>query len=160
MEPPKSDYRRTPKGEYGSTDPGYHSSDDDDEGNEYFDDFKKDSIRRESLAADKLSMRLLQVDDDDSETEERVLRESLDLSYHTSTGAGTRWNRPSSMGSQVAFRRFCTMVSLILLALVLVVAAFWVGVEFIGPPNQPVGPYELVERQVNITQIRAKKTIT
>jgi hypothetical protein len=122
----------------------------DDEGNEYFDEFKKDSIRRESKAADQLSMRLLQVDDDDSDTEERILRESLslDISVHRGAKAGDIRSDMQEAASQAACERLCTMVSLVFLAFALVGAALWAGVEFIGPPNQPVGPYELVERQV------------
>ena len=51
------------------------------DGTENFEEFKADSVRRESLAADRLSMRLLQVDDDDSETEDLILKESLNISF-------------------------------------------------------------------------------
>jgi hypothetical protein len=129
----------------GAGDPGYLSSDD--EGNEYFDDFKRDSLRRESKAADQLSMRLLQVDDDDSDTEDLILRESLNISVRRREKPDVRSDMQEA-ASQAACERLCTMASLVFVAFALVAAALWIGVEFIGPPNQPVGPYELVERQV------------
>ena len=123
------------------------------DGTEHFEEFKADNIRRESLAADRLSMRLLQVADDDSETEERILKESLDVSLHGPETTSIPPMQDIIANMQEATRnaareRLFTMVGLLLLVFGLIGAALWVGVEFIGPPNQPVGPYELVERQV------------
>jgi hypothetical protein len=135
----------------------YYSSED--EGDEYFDEFKRDSIRRESRAADQLSMRLLQIDDDDSDTEERIIMESLALDVSDISvdrekrkSVDIRSNMEEAV-SQAACERLCTMISLVLLAFALVAVAMWVGITFIGPPNQPVGPYELVERQVCSSQL-------
>ena len=84
------------------------SVDDDDEddndddyfdGAEVFESLKEiDSerrVRRESLAADRLSMRLLAISDDDEELEDQILKETLDLDLSmeettpTTTGFGT-----------------------------------------------------------------------
>ena len=114
--------------------------------------------RRESLAADKLTMRLLEVDDDDSETEDKILRESLDISLH----GGRRYSQQIIQQGQqfqpfpgiteekkkAAWERLCSMASLSILAFALIAVALYEGVQFIGPPNQPAGPYKLIERQV------------
>ena len=137
--------------------------DDDSTGHEYFASLKgEDSARRESLMADQLSMRLLAVADDDSEAEDAILKETLDMeiSLRSDTKPSRRsmdgMARKSSSGSLVAmsyrsptnakeaaFSRLCGMTSLAILGLVLLVAALYAGAEFIGPPNQPVGPYQL-----------------
>jgi hypothetical protein len=130
----------------------------------------KDNERRESIAADKLSMRLLEIDDDDSETEEMILRESLlslDQDLPTlspsrrpssprlsSTRMSLRSGRPMSIEEveeatrKAAVERLCTIIGISVVALLAIGVALYIGVEFIGPPNMPVGPYELVERQV------------
>lgn len=128
---------------------GENSSDDFVDGIEHFEDLKNDSIRRESLAADRLSVRLLEIDDDDSEAEERILRESLNLQVPLH---GRRFSERPQMTEQTkksALERLLSMIALLFLIVGLIAAALWVGVEFIGPPNQPAGPYELVERQVS-----------
>ena len=125
---------------------------DDDFGEESFSRLK-DSIRRESLAADRLSMRLLAVPDDDEENEARILKESLDISLYEGPRGNKLLENMQKAARQAACERFCTMVSVCLLAVALIGAALYVGVEFVGPPNQPVGPYQLVERQVRIIQV-------
>ena len=30
------------------------------------------------------------------------------------------------------------------------VALVFLGIQYVGPPNQPVGPYQLIERQVYV----------
>jgi hypothetical protein len=138
----------------------------------------KDNERRESIAADKLSMRLLEIDDDDSETEELILRESLLSMQEDLPTTLSPSRRPSSSSSprltstrmslrttggrpmsieemeeatrKAALERLCTIIGISVLALLAIGVALYIGVEFIGPPNMPVGPYELVERQVNI----------
>jgi hypothetical protein len=152
-----------------SEDPNYHPL-----GEVMFEGLK-DNERRESIAADKLSMRLLEIDDDDSETEEMILRESL-LSMNQDLLTLSPSRRPSSSSSprlstrmslrttggrppmsveemeeatrKAALERLCTIIGISVLALLAIGVALYIGVEFIGPPNMPVGPYELVERQV------------
>jgi len=58
--------------------------------------------------------------------------------------------RDGRTAKQIAFQRLFGMVGLVIMGLALLVAALYVGVQFIGPPNQPVGPYQLVERQVRV----------
>ena len=127
------------------------------EGLQYFSVLKDESTsshRRESMAADRLSMRLLQVDDDDELTELKILQETLDLDDEdfaapTTAAMLTPEERESLRRSTSrASSRFWTMTLLCLLAFAVIGAALWIGAEFIGPPNQPVGPYELIERQV------------
>lgn len=141
----------------------FESDDENSTGQEYFSSLKGDDMaRRESLMADKLSMRLLAVPDDDSEAEDAILTETLDMeiSLRSDPKPG-RSRRISSSGSlaamsyrdpisakESAFNRLCGMTSLAILGLALLGAALYAGAEFIGPPNQPVGPYQLVERQV------------
>ena len=135
-------------------------SDDDYGGEEYFTSLKGNSVRRESYMADQLSMRLLAVSDDDAEAEEAILNEALDLVDKRSqqgsmdvsarisgTGRGMSYRDPRT-AKQAAWSRLCGMVGLVILAVALLIVAFLLGVQFIGPPNQPVGPYRLVERQV------------
>jgi hypothetical protein len=130
---------------------------DDDDNNKDNNNNSSAHAARESMLADRLSMRLLQVDDDDEETELRILRESLDISLHG--GGGGRQgigigitsiaDRMQKATRKAACERLCTMFGMSLLIFTLIFAALYVGVEFIGPPNQPVGPYQLVERQVS-----------
>ncbi|KAG7357382.1 glycosyl hydrolase family 16 protein [Nitzschia inconspicua] len=136
--------------------------DDDDEddyydGTEVFESLKEiDSerrLRRESLAADRLSMRLLAIDDNDVELEDQILKETLNLDLSPDDAfAGYDLSRRRSQieiqkTTRKASGRFCTMTGLCILAFGVIIAALWIGAEFIGPPNQPVGPYELIERQ-------------
>lgn len=125
------------------------------DGTGHFEDLKNDSVRRESMAADRLSVRLLEIDDDDSEAEERILRESLDLQIplHGRRYSLRAMETPPAMGEETkkaATGRFVSMACLSILSFALIAVALYVGVEFIGPPNQPAGPYQLVERQVRI----------
>ena len=146
-----------------------------DNGQEYFSSLKGDMARRESIAADQLSMRLLAIADDDSDAEEEILKESLDLlgqgragrsrssgSLSAAGAAGTtyedfadrsgRSQASSRMGHKHTARfRLCSMMGVALLGFGILVAAFYLGVEFIGPPSQPVGPYQLIERQVSVS---------
>ena len=111
----------------------------------------KDSVRRESIAADKLSMRLLEIDDDDSVTEERILRETLsvDIRAPGRVKQDDEIFEAHEATRREAMRRLLTLTGISFLALAVIGAAMYFGVEFIGPPNQPVGPYELVQRQVS-----------
>jgi hypothetical protein len=108
---------------------------------------RRESLRRESLAADRLSMRLLAIDDDDVELEDQILKETLDLGEEETATAVVTPTPAQLRKQKKAGSRFCTMTGLCLLAFGLIIAALWIGAEFIGPPNQPVGPYQLIERQ-------------
>jgi hypothetical protein len=143
-----------------------------DNGQEFFSSLKGDMVRRESIAADRLSMRLLAIADDDSDAEDEILKESLDLlgqgragsrsSGSLSAVGGTTYedfadrSGRSQASSRIAHKhtarfRLCSMMGVAVLGLGILVAAFFLGVEFIGPPNQPVGPYQLIERQVSFS---------
>ncbi|KAL3914642.1 MAG: hypothetical protein SGILL_006020, partial [Bacillariaceae sp.] len=111
------------------------------------DDTKRESFRRESLAADRLSMRLLAISDDDVELEDRILNETLDLEPPTAAPTTRVSEVQIRKQTQKAGSRFFTMTGLCVLTFGIIIAALWIGAEFIGPPNQPVGPYQLVERQ-------------
>ena len=133
------------------------------EGVQYFSALKDESTsshRRESIAADRLSMRLLQVDDDDEAAELKILQETLDLDdedFGTPTPLAmlTPEERESLRRStRRATSRFWSMTLLCFLAFAIIIAALWIGAEFIGPPSQPVGPYELIERQVRYIVFR------
>lgn len=136
------------------TTPLYLPDEDDDDygGEEYFSTLKGESVRRESIMADHLSMRLLAIADDDSAAEDAILQETLDIPVNDSKSArslgSTSYRSDTRPGKQAAYQRLCGMIGLAFLGLVILVAALIVGVQFIGPPNQPVGPYQLVERQV------------
>jgi hypothetical protein len=105
---------------------------------------------REDAAADRLSMRLLSVADDDEEEQFRILRESFALDSTlmlTPTEMEAR-KRQSMKAERSAGGRFWVMVVMMVLGLGLLIAAYYVGAKVIGPPKQPLGPYQLVERQV------------
>lgn len=145
-------------------------------------------FRREALAAERLSVRLLAIDDDDEEAEDKILRESLALGGDDDKVGGAvlpgmppisrQFSAPqlaptrrftasrqyaSSAGliglvyledaeeleppEEKAKRRVWTMVAIAVAGLCCVGAALFIGVKFVGPPNVPVGPYQLVERQ-------------
>lgn len=144
------------------------------DGSEYYDAISgRDNYahRRESIAADRLSERLLAIDDDDDEMEDLILHETLNVDMDTPlitrsergrtlaateakfTG-GIAKNRSSTApagasttGWDTVGGKFFSMSGLCTLAFSLITALLWISTEFIGPPNQPVGPYELIERQ-------------
>ena len=126
--------------------------DDDDASTEAFyglkqESFNSDRDRSEAMAAERLSMRLLSIPDDDDEAEDRILRESL--AFVTFSPAELEAQQRKSMRlQQQAGGRFKTMVIMLVVALVLLAIGFYVGAKVIGPPSQPLGPYQLVERQV------------
>jgi hypothetical protein len=123
--------------------------DDDDYGGEvYFSSLKGYSVRRESIAADRLSMRLLAIDDDDSAAEDIILKETLDLGDSSGVDDFADRSGRSQSSTRTNSVRLCGMVGVAIAGLGVLVAAFVLGVQFIGPPNQPVGPYQLIERQV------------
>lgn len=131
----------------------FDSNDDDDmDGKIYFTGLKESSIRRESMMADQLSSRLLAIADDDSEAEERILRESLALDvplHHRQEllAMSSRSFVESQRAKPAARNRFLSMALLVLFSFAVIGVALYVGVQFIGPPNVPAGPYRLLERQ-------------
>jgi hypothetical protein len=108
---------------------------------------------RESMAAERLSIRLLAIADDDEEEHDRILRESLHL-VALSTEAQKRKSIrvQQQVGGRIGF-----MIVMVLGGFILLGIALYVGAKVIGPPSQPVGPYELVERQVSNKTIRKSK---
>jgi hypothetical protein len=111
----------------------YEYGDDDTNNNEdlldgegHIQGFKKDSngrrssLKHEAMAADCLLMRLLQVDDDDSDAEERILQESLDISLHRAgSGAGRKIIENMERASRQAAReRLVTIHSDVLFTVV------------------------------------------
>ena len=148
---------------------GDESSEDDDDDYDYFIDegavaFEdlKLSERDEMRKAEALSQRLLAFEDD-TEEEDRFLRKSLKLMDEgpplqpvSSMSGGRSPSMRKSFGRfpmeqeevpKVVSRRVWLMAAMAFAGLMLLAAAFYIGVKFIGPPNQPVGPYTLIERQ-------------
>lgn len=134
--------------------------DDDDEGSSHFQRMKP-SLRQEALAAEHLSVRLLAIDDDDEEAEELILMESLRLAPEVLSSRPSMRRIGSSAArldglamveeeqvEQVVKRRVWVMVLLAIGGLILLSGLVYViSVQVVGPPNQPVGAYQLVERQ-------------
>ena len=149
----------------------YMSSGDEDDDDEAEESFLANKARHqvEALAADQLSTRLLAVKDD-SDEEDRILRKSLRLLSATEevdeedeeedalieviSRSSRRMPRRSSRVFGVELetepqKRVCSMM----LTAVTGVAAAVAALLFFGyrivirPPNQPVGPYRLVELQ-------------
>lgn len=133
----------------------YGGDDDLDGSTEAFVALKQESFSsqrdRESAAADQLSMRLLSVADDDEEQQDRILRESLALVNWTAGEPTEAQKRQSMRLERKAGGHFWTMVAMVVLGLGLLVGAFYEGAKAIGPPKQPLGPYQLVERQVSFS---------
>ncbi|GKY95819.1 hypothetical protein MPSEU_000542600 [Mayamaea pseudoterrestris] len=146
------------------------------------------SREEESFRADRLSIRLLEIDDDDEQEHNRVLRESLQLSNEdlhdakqnvataaaamvrrssvnlsgmTRSGSSARRLSRASLLTDMDVdelydkdpettvrHRMWTMICFAVVGLfVLVGAGYTVSVRVVGPPNQPVGAYQLVELQ-------------
>lgn len=130
------------------------------DGSDYFDVIsgRREAVRRESLAADKLSMRLLAIDDDDDEAEDLILQEVLNLDRSVLSITQSGRERPAekddeneeSASINIDWKgilgRICSMTTLFVLAVGIIVAEV-IRQDFIGPPSLPVGPYELIERQ-------------
>jgi len=145
-----------------NSDDEYDIDSDLDGSDDYVDVFsvrRLDIARREFIAADRLSSRLLAIDDDDDEMEDLILHETLNVDMDTPLinlpeRADTFQTPTSSTDESIvklknwkAEGRLIFMTSLCVLACGLIIASFWVGADFIGPPNQPTGPYQLIERQ-------------
>jgi len=152
---------RTPLVANNGKEGNYDDYDSELDGSDYFDALgggELTAARRESMAADALSERLLAIDDDDDEMEDLILHETLNVtltergrllaaarSKH-GTGSPTA-GTPATIDWKDMGGRLCSMTSLLVLAFAVICSALWIGAEFIGPPNQPVGPYQLIERQ-------------
>jgi hypothetical protein len=93
-----------------------------------------------SRAANQLSVRLL--NSTTEEEERRVLHQSLDLSLHVK-------DQTEDQPRTTLKFPICTMIFLVVLFFVALIVLIIEGIKAVGPPNRPVGPYELVERQVS-----------
>ena len=99
----------------------------------------------QSAAANRLSIRLLNTLTE--EEEDQILRETLDLSLH-----------PKKKTDEAEERRKESFAKLPIGAIVILTLLFFaglaglmiLGLRAVGPPNRPVGPYTLVERQVSL----------
>jgi hypothetical protein len=146
---------------------GYGSDDDDDDVDLLFlnDTSKHDeprSLEREMRAADRLSFRLLAVEDNEEE-ENRLLRQSLRLasSFERDRGSDNEDDHvlevnddDDNMSGRARFNdeskarnRVWTMIIWAAAGFVLVVTGIVLVGQVVGPPNQPVGSYTLVEYQ-------------
>eukprot|EP00934_Nitzschia_sp_Nitz4_P009340 Nitzschia sp. Nitz4//scaffold17_size182527//81430//83144//NITZ4_001852-RA/size182527-snap-gene-0.295-mRNA-1//-1//CDS//3329539334//9330//frame0 len=139
----------TPLVAQGAPSYGDDDADSDFGGEEVFIGLKDDSVRRESHLADKLSMRLLAVADDDSVTEAEILNETLNIAVASSRSrsGSLRGDDTIQRAKRIIYKRLWVMLVLALLGLGVLFGSMYFGAQFLGPPNQPVGPYALVERQ-------------
>ncbi|GAX27342.1 hypothetical protein FisN_23Lh083 [Fistulifera solaris] len=110
--------------------------------------------RFEARMAERLSVRLLAISDDDEEGYHRELRKSLRLLRVSSSG--DLESKPSATALFVdkdfdfitlARRHLWIMILIAVVGLFIVGSVLWWGVRLLGPPYQPAGPYELIERQ-------------
>jgi hypothetical protein len=127
--------------------------------------------RSEARMAERLSVRLLAIPDDDEEEHERVLRKSLQIALNSPLAEGTTTISSSSSRRSlfvpddttrsvrspfqqqqamtihpVVKRRVWTMILIAAAVVSAVAVTVYVGlVQVAGPPRQPVGPYQLVE---------------
>lgn len=141
-----------------------------DPGSATFTQLKLSHKSKEQDAADALSVRLLALNDDDSDEEDRILLETLDTFKDTPdeeeldplpASRSRLFERKSVAfrnmfdGLEVAVaekrrlaqRRVFVMVSVAFVFIVLLIVAFLATVQLVGPPSQPVGPYTLIQRQ-------------
>ena len=110
---------------------------------------RREAVRRESLAADKLSMRLLAIDDDDDEAEDLILQEVLNLDRSVLSITQSGRERPAenddeneeSPSIDIDWKgimgRICSMTTLFVLAVGIIVAEV-IRQDFIGPPSLPI----------------------
>ena len=148
----------------------YNTNDDDQDDNNDNEDFAEEgsteaffnlkqesfgsySEDREAAAAERLSMRLLSVADDDEEQVNQILRESLRYVMASDQEIEVI-KRKSIRAEKQAGGRFTTMIVCLMIGgVALLAVVMWVGAKVIGPPSQPLGPYHLVERQVCVYYI-------
>ena len=131
----------------------YSDSDDDDDNDDDDDDLSNihPTLRREALMADRLSVRLLSVQDDDEDETDRIIRKSLRILNQDFSGSFSDEDEEEELErkeKEAAQRRFRTMIYMAIGGFILLGIGLWLTIPVvIGPPNQPVGPYQLVERQ-------------
>lgn len=112
--------------------------------------------RFEARVAERLSVRLLAISDDDEEGYNRELRKSLQL-LHVSSSGDLEHKQSASFPAlsfdddkelmTPAQRHFWTMVLIAISGLSVIGGAMWFGVRLLAPPYQPTGPYQLIENQ-------------
>lgn len=156
-----------------TVDYGYGSDDDygeEDEDIVYLRDISTSSqqphrdLDREMRAADRLSIRLLAIEDNEEE-ENRLLRKSLRLAssafdkddnedddYDSTSRLMLDIDQSSHLSSSKekgakARKRVWTMIIGAITGLLLVICGIILVGKVSGPPYQPVGPYSLIERQ-------------
>ena len=119
-----------------------------DEGRDAFEELNMSDVKkkarlfdRQARAADRLSLRLMEVSQDE---EDRVLRETLRLSEQQYPGPSETMSRRAARKAKI---RVYFMLSMAVGAIVTLGALVILGIRYVGPPNEPVGPYQLVERQ-------------
>lgn len=95
--------------------------------------------------ATHLSMRLLEIDSDDEDAQEEILNQTL-LDTDDEEEEQIRQTLRSN-SEHKAQNRVLIMVSLSALAVLLAVGLTLLSFHNITPPNQPIGPYRLLERQ-------------
>lgn len=116
----------------------------------------------ELLQAESLSLRLLAIPDDDEVAQDRILRTSLrlddDMKFSARESAMVRRaSRASSLAllqeedapqSKLPRRNLWMLLATVLSCLVCFGWILWLlNYPEIGPPGQPIGPYQLLERQ-------------
>jgi hypothetical protein len=108
------------------------------------------TMEEQARAADRLSMRLLQLDSDDEDlAEEEIFRET-DAMFGEGPTPEDEFERMSTRieSERKAVRRVKTMVILAISSMLLLGVLTFLGAKYlIGPPKEPVGPYKLIERQ-------------
>jgi hypothetical protein len=108
---------------------------------------------------DQLGRKLLACNGN-AELEDRVMRRSLDIAFQSKKSdprssamgrhriANFSISRRSFVDDQSLFQKMVAMISLALLGLLTIFVLLQVSSLIVGPPSQPVGPYQLVEMQV------------
>jgi hypothetical protein len=153
----------------------------DDDDDDFFDESTfafahlKPSQRKEAVAAERLSIRLLSIPDDDEMSADQIVRKSLRLLEADESsfidGAAREMkvreveddddDKINEAGKVIsspldrmrrrkqAKRRFFFMIgsAIVFLIIALMVAIYFIATFVVGPPSQPVGAYQLIERQ-------------
>jgi len=111
---------------------------------------------------DRLGRKLLACNGNE-ELEDLVMRRSLDIAFYAKKSDPRISQSPSMRDHRVAnfsisrrsfveeqnlFQKMVAMISLALLGLLTIFVLLQVSSLIVGPPSQPVGPYQLVEMQV------------
>lgn len=143
----------TPLTSYSSYQSGSSSSSEDSQ-------FESNKKNNEFGDGDQLGRKLLACNGNE-ELEDLVMRRSLDIAFHgkksdprsSAMGRDNRManfsiSRRSFLEDQSLFQKMVAMISLALLGLLTIFVLLQVSSLIVGPPSQPVGPYQLVEMQV------------